>query len=402
MSIQTPTTASPRAREAAFADEFDRLFALAQRAARSRGCDRESANDVAQETLTRAYASWGKIASESYLDAWVVRVANNVAIDSFRRTARTTLSNQVDDRAQHRDHTDRYALEHALQRLPRRQREVVVLRYLDDLGEEEVARTLGCSVGTVRQSADRGRRKLAEILGDIDFTALQAPAEAAVLDPHTREQVVERGVMLRAARRSARIVTAGVIAIMVAIGGYLWVSQSKGSTPRNANQSTITSVPRSTAPSPTSIPTTSATSALTVPATTAASGTDVAAGVNPDLFTQIDRYFSVDVRRVSGSSNTPSEFAIVITNQSGRTIDESEFAGGRCAASVVGETGEYTTNVLGCGALAAIAPGETRSFNTGPTAIPSRTYRAFISVWAGPLFAPNPSDSEASSAWRQS
>jgi RNA polymerase sigma factor (sigma-70 family) len=43
-----------------------------------------------------------------------------------------------------------------LQALPKRQREVVALRYLADLSEAEVAAALGCSVGTVKQHASRG------------------------------------------------------------------------------------------------------------------------------------------------------------------------------------------------------------------------------------------------------
>jgi RNA polymerase sigma factor (sigma-70 family) len=52
-----------------------------------------------------------------------------------------------------------------LARLPRRQREVVVLRYLADWPEDDVARELGCSVGNVKSSASRGIRSLRRRLG---------------------------------------------------------------------------------------------------------------------------------------------------------------------------------------------------------------------------------------------
>ena len=51
---------------------------------------------------------------------------------------------------------DRMELVAHLARLPRRQREVVVLRYLADLPEATVAAALGCSTGTVKQHASRG------------------------------------------------------------------------------------------------------------------------------------------------------------------------------------------------------------------------------------------------------
>jgi RNA polymerase sigma factor (sigma-70 family) len=50
----------------------------------------------------------------------------------------------------------RAVLHAALARLPRRQREVVLLRYVGDVSETEVARTLGISNGAVKQHAARG------------------------------------------------------------------------------------------------------------------------------------------------------------------------------------------------------------------------------------------------------
>lgn len=54
----------------------------------------------------------------------------------------------------------RDALVRALLTLPPRQRAVLVLRYLDDLPESEVARALGCSVGTVKSQASRALSRL--------------------------------------------------------------------------------------------------------------------------------------------------------------------------------------------------------------------------------------------------
>jgi RNA polymerase sigma factor (sigma-70 family) len=64
----------------------------------------------------------------------------------------------------------RDALVRALLTLPPRQRAVLVLRYLDDLPETEVAVALGCSVGTVKSQASRALTRLRERSGHLDTT----------------------------------------------------------------------------------------------------------------------------------------------------------------------------------------------------------------------------------------
>ena len=59
----------------------------------------------------------------------------------------------------------RIALAQALRRLPRRQRDVVVLRYLADLSEADVAASLGVSAGSVKQHAHRAVDALRRALG---------------------------------------------------------------------------------------------------------------------------------------------------------------------------------------------------------------------------------------------
>ncbi len=53
----------------------------------------------------------------------------------------------------------------ALQQLPRRQREVIVLRYWSELTEAQVAATLGVSLGAVKSNAFHGRQAIAAALG---------------------------------------------------------------------------------------------------------------------------------------------------------------------------------------------------------------------------------------------
>ena len=87
-------------------------------------------------------------------------MAANLALGSVRRERRRLRagSDAATSPAATSDatSTERLDLQRALAKLPRRQREVVVLRYLADRPEAEVAALLGCSPGTVKQHASRG------------------------------------------------------------------------------------------------------------------------------------------------------------------------------------------------------------------------------------------------------
>jgi RNA polymerase sigma factor (sigma-70 family) len=125
--------------------------------------DRAEAEDIAQESLARALVRWHTI--EPYAVPWVSRVAANLAIDKARKDRRargtTTERGWLDP-----DAAERIDLVRALRSLPRRQRDVVLLRYLLDQSEEHVAGALGVSVGSVKTHASRGLAALRLALGE--------------------------------------------------------------------------------------------------------------------------------------------------------------------------------------------------------------------------------------------
>jgi RNA polymerase sigma-70 factor (sigma-E family) len=142
-----------------FDTEFDRLWSRAYGVAYVVLGDRGESEDIAQETLARALVRWKKISA--YAEPWVVRVAGNLAIDRVRRQQRTggVPTHDVPELS-----AQRVDLQRALIALSPKQREVVVLRYLVDLPEVEVAQSLGCSVGTVKTHASRGLAALRKSL----------------------------------------------------------------------------------------------------------------------------------------------------------------------------------------------------------------------------------------------
>lgn len=146
-----------------FTGQFPRLLGVAYRVAYRILGDRDDARDIAAETLARAFSRWSRLADP---EPWVVTVAGRAALDVVRRrsTARRHAA-ALAERGPDEQHELRLDLQAALLALPRRQREVVVLRYLADRSEQETARVLGLSAGTVKSHSSRGLGALRAALG---------------------------------------------------------------------------------------------------------------------------------------------------------------------------------------------------------------------------------------------
>jgi RNA polymerase sigma-70 factor (ECF subfamily) len=150
--------------DASFDEMFADLFRSAYRVAFRLLGSREDAADCAQEACARACADWRKLSRRGSPVPWVVRVSSNLAIDRWRK-ARTARVHDTSPTLTELDpDPERLDLYRALDALPRRQRDIVVLRYFADMTEADVAAELGCSVGTVKSNASRGRAALRALL----------------------------------------------------------------------------------------------------------------------------------------------------------------------------------------------------------------------------------------------
>jgi len=121
--------------------------------------DRQRAEDLLQTALVKAWRRWGSIErpeayvraaiATTYTDWWRRRWSGEVPTDAVP---------DVPGVAEHADPTGvevRRDVLAALATLPRGQRAVVVLRYFDDLTEQQAADALGVSVGTVKSQTSR-------------------------------------------------------------------------------------------------------------------------------------------------------------------------------------------------------------------------------------------------------
>jgi RNA polymerase sigma factor (sigma-70 family) len=166
--LGTVPEADARAGETSFDDEYPALYRSAYRVAFRLLGRREESADLAQEACARAYARWNRVGGYDSPEAWVAKVAGNLAIDARRResTAKRHRDSYVAPRPEDQAReVERVDLHRALLALPRRQREVVLLRFVADQPEAAVATALGCSLGTVKSHASRGLAALRDALG---------------------------------------------------------------------------------------------------------------------------------------------------------------------------------------------------------------------------------------------
>ena len=144
-------------------DNFGSLYRIAFRVAYRILGEKAEAEDVAQETMAKAHSRWWRIKPDAA--RWVSRVSANNAIDVWRKRSRQDLTGEDLVRAHDGEPIiERLALVEALSRLSKRQREVVVLRYLAGYPEADVAEILDCSVGTVKTHASRGLHSLRDTM----------------------------------------------------------------------------------------------------------------------------------------------------------------------------------------------------------------------------------------------
>ena len=126
----------------AFREYYERMQPRAVAVARRLVGAPAVAEDLAAEAFARAYARWSSVRSHPNPEAWLLRVVGNLAVDHVRHEARRPDLSADAGRADHPgdDAALRVDLARALHRLSGRQQEVVVMRYLIDLTEEDVGR----------------------------------------------------------------------------------------------------------------------------------------------------------------------------------------------------------------------------------------------------------------------
>lgn len=145
----------------------------------------EDAVDLSQDVFLKAYSALGSYRPQYPFPAWLFRIARNAAIDEIRKRRVVTVSLdapvEFDDGAAARevespglDPQDAYLgiefadrVSAAIDQLPEKYREPIVLRHAADLSYEEIAEALELPIGTVKTRIFRARDALRQSLGDL-------------------------------------------------------------------------------------------------------------------------------------------------------------------------------------------------------------------------------------------
>lgn len=161
----------------AFAELFDHFAPRLKNFMMRKGANAELAEDLVQETMI---AMWSKaslyVRDRGTVAAWVFTIARNLRIDRLRREQNTHFVDMEDfdapadlesaDDVLYRFQADGHVAA-ALEKIPQEQRELLIMSYVDDIPQSEIATRLNIPLGTVKSRMRLGYRRLRKMLETI-------------------------------------------------------------------------------------------------------------------------------------------------------------------------------------------------------------------------------------------
>ena len=130
--------------------------------------DYHSAADVSQDAFVKAYEQLAGLRKPEAFGPWLMKITRRCALDSLRRRPKETrletkIATAIEGPNGQLDE-DKKKLLAAVVKLPRSEKQVVILRYLGDNTVKDVADIVGRSVGTVTKQLSRAHKRLRKII----------------------------------------------------------------------------------------------------------------------------------------------------------------------------------------------------------------------------------------------
>lgn len=131
----------------------------------------ESAEDAVQETFTAAWKSLGEFKGNSLLRTWLYRILYNNALKLIKKNRKKTiLDTKPFTEANQSKIVDKIDVEKILDRLPEKDRALLIMRYWDELPIAACAEVLGMSPGNAKICLFRARKRFAQLYGPLKET----------------------------------------------------------------------------------------------------------------------------------------------------------------------------------------------------------------------------------------
>ncbi len=152
----------------------------------------DDARDLSQDGFLKAWHSICRFEGRSSFYTWLHSITVNLAIEALRKRRlcvqveldHTLASSVPSPRVDYQRHEIRQHISEALAQLSPEQRDVIVLKVIEDLHYQEIAKTLNVSVGTVMSRLFYGRKKLQSILGP-HYSHLRKKRDIGLIEDET-------------------------------------------------------------------------------------------------------------------------------------------------------------------------------------------------------------------------
>ena len=186
--------------------------------------NRADAEDAVQTTFLNAHRAFAQGMRPDDARPWLIRIARNVCREGFRRAARRPAEVSIQDEipAAEPDGPSAEEIRLALSQLSLNQRAVLVMRELEGRKYNEIAASLGLSLGAVETLLFRARRALREQLeGDLDCEEAQHRALCGSADGALRAHLRACSDCARTARRQRALRGAAKTSLGIPLPGWL-------------------------------------------------------------------------------------------------------------------------------------------------------------------------------------
>jgi RNA polymerase sigma-70 factor, ECF subfamily len=136
--------------------------------------DGSAADDLVQDTVVKAWSNIDKFEAGTNLRAWLFTILRNTFYSNRRKMVREVadvdgaLTGRLAEKPHHDGRLAMRDFRKAFDLLPAEQREALILVGASGFSYEEAAGMCGCAVGTVKSRANRGRKRLIELLGLVE------------------------------------------------------------------------------------------------------------------------------------------------------------------------------------------------------------------------------------------